>query len=268
MKTSRVFLLVNFAVVFAALYFTASPRASVQAASLYTNLIWSDEFSGTAIDRTKWTFDLGGGGWGNNEYEYYTDRSQNARVENGNLVIEARKERYRNRNYTSARLKTQGLQTFKYGRIEARIKLPYGQGIWPAFWMLGDNFSTVGWPACGEVDIMENIGREPATVHGTLHGPGYSGANGVGGPYTLASGAFSDNFHVFAIEWFPDHIDWYVDTTLYLSKKQTDLPGAWVFDHPFFIILNLAVGGYWPGYPDQTTVFPQYMLVDYVRVYQ
>ncbi len=268
MKTSRGFLLAHLAVVLAVIFFAASPGGSVGAASAYSTLVWSDEFNGSAIDRRNWTFDIGGGGWGNNEYEYYTARPENARVENGNLVIEARKERYHNRNYTSARLKTQGLATFKYGRVEARIKIPHGQGMWPAFWMLGDNFSTVGWPACGEMDIMENIGREPATVHGTLHGPGYSGANGVGGFYSLPTGAFSDDFHIFAMEWFPDHIDWYVDTTLYMSKKPTDLPGTWVFDHPSFIILNVAVGGYWPGYPDQTTVFPQLMYVDYVRVYQ
>jgi len=267
-KTSQAFLLAKLSAVLAALLFAVCPNGSAQAISPYTHLVWSDEFAGTSIDRSKWAFDLGGGGWGNNEYEYYTDRTQNARVENGNLVIEAIKERYRNRSYTSARLKTQGLETFRYGRIEAKIWLPYGQGMWPAFWMLGDNFNTVGWPGCGEMDIMENIGREPATVHGTLHGPGYSGVNGVGGFYTLGSGVFSTDYHVFAIEWFPDHIDWYVDTTLYMTKKQTDLPGTWVFDHPFFIILNLAVGGYWPGYPDQTTIFPQYMLVDYVRVYQ
>src|SRR5229473_1658733 len=240
-------------------------------------LVWSDEFNGadgTTPDSSKWAYDTGGNGWGNNELECYTNLTQNAQVQGGNLVITAMHQPSyacsggTMRDYTSARLKTQGLFSQAYGRFEARIKIPAGQGVWPAFWMLGNNISSIGWPKCGEIDIMENIGREPATVHGTLHGPGYSGANGVGGPYTLASGAFSDNFHVFAIEWFPDHIDWYVDTTLYLSKKQTDLPGAWVFDHPFFIILNLAVGGYWPGYPDQTTVFPQYMLVDYVRVYQ
>jgi beta-glucanase (GH16 family) len=244
--------------------------ATVQAkpSYAYTNLVWSDEFSGSTIDRTNWTFDIGGGGWGNNEYEFYTDRPENARIENGSLVIEARKERYRNRNYTSARLKSQGLRSWTYGRVEARIKIPYGQGIWPAFWMLGNDITTAGWPNCGELDIMENIGREPAIVHGTLHGPNYSGASGIGGQYTLATGVFSNDYHVFAVEWYPDHISWFVDNTLYMTKTTADVPGVWVFNHPFFIILNVAVGGYWPGYPDATTTFPQFMQVDYVRVYQ
>jgi beta-glucanase (GH16 family) len=171
-------------------------------------------------------------------------------------------------NYTSARLKTQGLQQWAYGRIEARIKVPYGQGIWPAFWTLGSDIEQVGWPNSGELDIMEHIGREPATVYGTVHGPGYSGANGVGGNYTLSSGSLSDNFHVFAVEWTTDEIRWYIDNTQYASVTPDDVPGEWVFDHPFFIILNVAVGGDWPGVPDGTTVFPQFMYVDYVRVYQ
>jgi beta-glucanase (GH16 family) len=252
----------------AALWCVLFIGAPARAATVYTNLLWSDEFNGPTIDRSNWTFDIGGGGWGNNELEFYTDRTENARIENGLLVIEARKEKYRNRSYTSARLKTQGLRNFKYGRIESRMKITYGQGLWPAFWMLGSNVTTVGWPGCGEVDIMENIGREPAIVHGTLHGPGYSGANGVGGAYTLSQGAFADNFHVFAIEWYPDHIDWFVDNTRYLTKSSTSLPGPWVFDHPFFILLNVAVGGSWPGNPDARTVFPQFLYVDYVRVYQ
>ena len=142
--------------------------------------------------------------------------------------------------------------------------------IWPAFWMLGNNIQTAGWPTCGEIDIMENIGREPAIVHGTIHGPGYSGADGIGSQYGLTTGAFSDAFHVFAVEWEPNQIRWYVDGNLYQTRTPADLPAGtqWVFDHPFFIILNEAVGGYWPGDPDATTVFPQKMTVDYVRVYQ
>lgn len=230
-------------------------------------LVWADEFDGSNINVQNWTFDTGGGGWGNNELEYYTDRPENARIENGNLVIEARKERYRNGAYTSARLKTQGLKTWTYGRIEARIKIPYGQGIWPAFWLLGNDINTVGWPGCGEVDIMENIGREPYTVHGTIHGPGYSGANGVGSLLT-ATTPWSDDYHLYAVEWNTNHIEWSVDDVPYFSVSPADLPGAWVFDHPFYIILNVAVGGSWPGSPDATTQFPQQMLVDYVRVYQ
>ncbi len=241
--------------------------------------VWSDEFNGangSAPDPTKWTYDLGGGGWGNQELESYTNRPVNARLENGNLVITAQKETFTGtdgvtRNYTSARLKTQALFSQTYGRFEARIKIPYGQGIWPAFWMLGSNIDQVGWPACGEIDIFENIGREPSIVHGTVHGPGYSGGGGISGSYTLANNArFADDFHVFAVEWEPSAVRFYVDGTLYETVTPANLPNGtqWVFNHPFFIIMNVAVGGNWPGSPDSTTVFPQTMQVDYVRVYQ
>jgi len=231
-------------------------------------LVWYDEFDGTALDTTKWVRETGGNGWGNGELEFYTNRVENARVANGYLVIEARREPFGNSAYTSARLKTQGLGAWQFGRIEARIQIPRGQGLWPAFWMLGDNIAQVGWPGCGEIDIMENIGKEPARVHGTVHGPGYSGANGVTSFYDVRAGALADTFHVFAVEWQPGTIQWYVDSTLYHTVNARDVPGTWVFDHPFFIILNVAVGGYWPGNPDSTTVFPQTMRVDYVRVYQ
>lgn len=247
----------------------ASPTATPGSGNYV--LVWSDEFNGSSIDPNNWTYDIGWGqnGWGNAELQYYTDRPDNARVENGMLVIEAREERFRAQEYTSARLKTQGLQEWTYGRFEARIKVPYGQGIWPAFWSLGNDITTVGWPQSGELDIMEHIGREPSTVYGTVHGPGYSGADGVGGSYTLPGGAqMTDDFHIFAVEWEPDEIRWYIDNTLYATVTPNDVPGEWVFDHPFFLIMNVAVGGYWPGYPDETTVFPQVMLVDYVRVYQ
>jgi beta-glucanase (GH16 family) len=243
------------------------------------NLVWSDEFNGSngsAPDSTKWTFDTGGNGWGNNELEYYTNRTQNASVQDGNLVIQALKETYTGndgvtRNYTSARLKTQGLFQQAYGRFEARIKIPYGQGMWPAFWMLGNNIDQVGWPQCGEIDIFENIGKEPSVIYGSIHGPGYTGATGVSNSYTLPNGApFSDDFHIFAVEWEPTVVRFYVDSNLYATDTPSSLPAGatWVFDHPFFIILNVAVGGDWPGPPDSTTGFPQQMLVDYVRVYQ
>jgi len=233
-------------------------------------LVWSDEFDGpegTGVDLTKWVPETGGGGWGNSEIEYYTDRAANAYLQSGSLVIQANRETYGNRGFTSARLKTQGKFSQKYGRIEARIKLPQGQGMWPAFWMLGDDFPQVGWPACGEIDIMENIGKEPSTVHGTIHGPGYSLA---AADYKLAGGQkFADDFHIFAIEWDADVIRWYADGNLFVTHTPADLGGKkWVYDHPFFIILNVAVGGNWPGLPDATTVFPQKMLVDYVRVYE
>ena len=185
-------------------------------------------------------------------------------------MIEARKESSDGRNYTSARLQTRGKWAWTYGRVEARIKVPRGQGFWPAFWMLGTNINSVGWPDCGEIDIMENLGREPGMVHGTLHGPGYSGAGGIGGPFALPGGAaLADDFHVFAIECETNRIRWFVDDQAYFSVTPASLPRGtqWVFNQPKFLLLNLAVGGGWPGNPDSTTTFPQRMLVDYVRVY-
>lgn len=257
---------------------TAFPEAKVQARAL----LWSDEFNGSAgasADRAKWVFDLGGDGWGNKELQFYTDSARNAALDGkGHLVITAIKETlpppqrcwYGLCQYSSARLKTKAKFEQLYGRFEARLKVPYGQGIWPAFWMLGNNIDTVGWAKCGEIDIMENIGREPTTVHGTIHGPGYSGAQGIGAAYNLPAGAFADDFHVFAIEWEPKAIRWYVDGKLYQTRTPADLPAgaAWVFDHPFFLLLNVAVGGSWPGNPDAKTKFPQKMYIDYVRVYR
>ncbi|WP_374585469.1 family 16 glycosylhydrolase [Pseudoduganella sp.] len=232
-------------------------------------LDWSDEFDGDALDTRKWTPEVAGHGFGNNEMQFYTARRENVRVEGGNLVIEARREAWQGRQYTSARLKTAGLVERRYGRFEARIKLPRGQGIWPAFWMLGADIGKVGWPRSGEIDIMENIGKEPGIVHGTLHGPGYSGEKGFGAPSALAPGLqYADGFHVFAVEWEPGEIRWYRDGRHYHTARPAAVPGEWVFEQPFFLLLNLAVGGYWPGYPDATTRFPQQMLVDYVRIYQ
>jgi len=242
-------------------------------------LTWVDEFdgpNGSTIDRSKWVIETGGDGWGNHELEYYTDRIENAQIRNGNLVIRALAEKYTGpdhvtRNYTSARMKTLGKFTQTYGRFEARIKVPAGQGMWPAFWMMGDDIDKVGWPACGEIDIMENIGKEPGIVHGSIHGPGYVGGDGIEAPYSLPDKKpFSDDFHVYAVEWSPEAISFYVDKDLYVTRTHADMkPGwIWAFDKPFFIILNLAVGGDWPDSPDATTVFPREMLVDYVRVYQ
>jgi beta-glucanase (GH16 family) len=242
-------------------------------------LTWSDEFNapdGSSIDSQKWTAEAGGNGWGNNELEYYTTRTQNVRQAHGSLVIEAVREPFTgsdgiSRQYTSARLKTQGKLSQAYGRFEARIKMPRGKGIWPAFWMLGDDIAIAAWPKCGEIDIVENLGSEPSIAHGTIHGPGYSGEHGISSAFTLPSGRrFSDKFHIFAVEWEPKEIRFYVDKHLYTTRKPSDLPPGtlWVYDHPFFVLLNLAVGGNWPGNPDSTTVFPQRMLVDYVRVYR
>jgi beta-glucanase (GH16 family) len=244
-------------------------------------LVWHDEFDGAAgvsFDRDKWTADTGGGGWGNRERQFYATRPENVAHDGaGHLVITARAESpdaadrcwYGPCAYSSARLKTQGRFEQTYGRFEARLKIPRGQGIWPAFWMLGGDIETVGWPRSGEIDIMENIGREPRVVHGTIHGPGYSGANGIGGPDTVAR-PLADDFHVYAIEWEPSEIRWLLDGRPYRRTTTADLPAGarWVFDHPHFLLLNVAVGGAWPGDPDSTSTFPQTMLVDYVRVYR
>jgi beta-glucanase (GH16 family) len=246
-------------------------------------LIWSDEFNGSKNSPSSsknWTAETGGGGWGNRELEYYTaDRENSYQDGSGSLVIKATQLKqpdnlscwYGPCRFTSARLTTKNKFQLIYGRVEARIKVPVGEGVWPAFWLLGSNISEMGWPACGEIDVMENIGREPSTVHGTIHGPGYSGGNGIGMPFNLSGDKrFADDFHVFALEVEPEIIRWYVDDVLYETRTPADLPKGtkWVYDHPFFIILNLAIGGNWPGGPDATTKFPQSMLVDYVRVYQ
>jgi beta-glucanase (GH16 family) len=237
-------------------------------------LVWSDEFDGARGSlpyATKWVMETGGNGFGNNQLEFDTDRADNASTDGeGKLVITAKAEAYMGRSYTSARLKTAGKFEHDYGRYEARLKLPSGQGIWPAFWMLGANIGSTPWPDCGEIDIMENVGKEPTLVHGTLHGPGYSGGSGIGKSYELPNkAAFSADYHVFAIEWEPNEVRWYVDGTLYQTRKPSDLPSGkkWVYDHDFFILLNLAVGGQWPGNPDATTKFPQQLIADYVRVY-
>jgi beta-glucanase (GH16 family) len=242
-------------------------------------LVWRDEFNGannSRIDSAKWTTEIGGNGWGNQELEYYTNRIDNAYQSGGSLVIKVIRENYTGtdnvtRDYTSARLITKNKFAATYGRFEARIKIPYGQGLWPAFWLLGDNIDSTRWPTCGEIDIMENIGREPATIHGTIHGPGYSGDKGPSSSYSMPNKQrFADSFHTFALEWEPAVIRFYCDGVLYKTRTPADLPQGttWVYDHPFFIILNVAIGGGWPGNPDATTVFPQTMLVDYVRVYQ
>jgi len=238
-------------------------------------LVWQDEFNGAAVDSNKWTAETGGSGWGNRELEYYTSRIDNAFQANGSLNIKAVKEQFKGpdnvtREYTSARLITKKTFATAYGRFEARIKVPQGQGIWPAFWLLGDDIDKVHWPRCGEIDIMENIGKEPGIIHGTIHGPGYSGAQGITSSYLLNNKKFSDDFHVFAVEWEPNVIRFFCDDKNYKTVTNADLPAGakWVYDHPFFILLNVAVGGNWPGNPDDTTQFPQVMQVDYVRVYQ
>jgi beta-glucanase (GH16 family) len=260
-------------------YFVAGP-SSPDAAAAIGGLTWSDEFNGpagAAPDPGKWGRDTGGGGFGNNELEYYTTGTSNAALDGqGNLVITARKENpanygcwYGSCQYTSARLNTAGRFTQAYGRFEARLKIPRGQGLWPAFWMLGNDISSVGWPNSGEIDVMENVGFEPNTVHGSLHGPGYSGGSPLTGTYSLPGGAaFADGFHTFTVDWAPDSVAFSVDGAQYARHTPSETRGnPWVFNHPFFIILNVAVGGNWPGSPNASTVFPQQMVVDYVRAY-
>ena len=242
-------------------------------------VVFADEFNGpagTSFDQTSWSAELGGEGWGNEELQFYTDKTENVRLDGkGNLEIRALQESlpsgltcwYGKCRFTSARLVTKGKFDFKYGRVEARMKVPNGVGVWPAFWMLGIDIDKVGWPACGEIDIMEFIGKEPSTVYGTLHGPGYSGAGGISRSVSLRSNIPND-FHTFAVEWREGEISWFLDGKLFSKLSKKDLPegSRWAFDHPYFLIINFAVGGKWPGSPTQSTIFPQSMLIDYVRV--
>ena len=237
-----------------------------------TNLVQEDNFDGNGLpDQNLWSLEIGTGqnGWGNNELQYYTDRTENVKVEDGMLHITALREDYEGSGYTSARMITKDKFSKSYGRYEARIKLPWGRGIWPAFWMLGSNIDEVRWPQCGEIDIMEFRGQEPTIIHGSVHGPGYSGGNAITKSYDLSSDRFDTGFHIFGIEWGPQYINFYVDDVLYNQITPEDVTGEWVYDdQPFFIILNLAVGGSFVGAPSEQTVFPQTMMVDYVRVYE
>ncbi len=234
-------------------------------------LVWQDEFDGAAgelPDASKWSFDIGTD-WGNQQLEYDTDRPENASTDgNGNLVITAREENFAGRAYTSARIKTQGKFEQTYGRFEARLKTPFGPGLWPAFWLLGANIDEVSWPQCGEIDIMELRGQEPSIIHGSLHGPGNFGGDALTASYSLTNDRFDSDFHIFAVEWGEDYINYLVDDEVYYTITPDDLNGEWVFDHDFFIILNVAVGGNYVGFPSPQTPFPQTMTVDYVRVYK
>jgi beta-glucanase (GH16 family) len=252
------------------------------AADAAWDLTWSDEFNdaaGTKPDPAKWSYKLGGTGNGNSERQLYTDSAQNASTDgNGNLVITAIKETppgstcwYGPCQYTSARISTKNKFSQQYGRFEVRVQVPSGQGIWPAFWMLGDDPGNVGWPQQGEIDVMEIVGHAPSTVHGSLHGPGYSGGSPLTKSYTLPAGqSFADGFHTFAVEWEPGVVRFYADDQLYETRTPADVPAGseWVYDHPFYLILNLAVGGNWPGDPNAATEFPSLMKVDYVRVFK
>ncbi|TYT26412.1 glycoside hydrolase family 16 protein [Luteimonas viscosa] len=258
------------------------PRAGIEARSAAAAtgvLVWADEFD--TANTADWTFETGGHGWGNNELQYYTG-GQNAFIQydtmagSNVLVIEARRGApadascwYGACQYSSTRMITRGKREFRHGRVEARIRLPQTQGIWPAFWMLGSNLGEVGWPQSGEIDIMEHVGFEPDLTHGALHGPGYSGDTPFSGTHDLGERADA-GYHVYAMEWDGAGVRWFVDGQPFYSvtRAQVEARGPWVFDQPFFVLLNVAVGGNWPGSPDATSVFPQRMYVDWVRVYQ
>ena len=268
-----------------ALHLATLAVALAQTAPAGWRLVWSDEFDGTAgaaPDPLKWNYDLGGG-WGNREAQVYTNSPRNAFLDgDGHLVIRAIRDA--EGRYTSARLQTGAPRAstktadghWQYGRLEARVKLPYGKGVWPAFWALGENFEREGWPACGEIDIMENFGagRNNLSVNnGSAHGPGYSGGKSLTSAYHFqADRNVTDGYHVYGVEWTPDSIAWYVDDETYFTVRPASLPAntKWVFNAPFFLLLNLAIGGEgtFLGTPDETVPFPQEMSVDWVRVWQ
>ena len=253
------------------LLITSCSEESEQTVVNFTEITMQDEFDiNGAPNPSIWGYDIGTGsnGWGNNELQYYTDRSENVTVQNGVLLISAQKEDFEGSAYTSARLLSKNKFEQKYGRFEARIRLPYGQGIWPAFWMLGADIDENPWPAAGEIDIMEYRGQNPTVLVGSVHGPGYNGGNAISKEYTLQNDRFDTGFHIFGIEWAPEYVNFYVDDILYNQITPDDVPGPWVFDKPFFMLMNLAVGGSFLGAPNAETIFPQTMLVDYVRVYK
>jgi hypothetical protein len=234
------------------------------------NLVWQDEFSSPAINTSDWTFESGNNnGWGNNELQHYTNRSQNVFTTGGKLVIEARREGYNGYNYTSTRMITKNKKVFKYGRVDIRAKMPRGQGVWPALWMLGNDIDAVSWPACGEIDILELLGHEPGKIYATCHwGATAASRQSKGSSYTLSTGTFYDKFHVYSLIWKEDSMQVLIDDQQYLSVTAAEAGNAYSFNKDFFFIFNIAVGGNWPGAPDGTTVFPQRMMVDYIRVFQ
>ncbi|WP_406119210.1 lectin [Streptomyces sp. NBC_00989] len=281
MASPRMFRSCLFAALSAALVASAAigpARAASSSAARADAVTFSDTFdgaAGSAVNSSKWTLETGDN-VNNHEREYYTSGTNNAALDGqGHLVITAKKENpanyqcwYGTCQYTSARMNTSGKFSAQYGHVEARMKIPRGQGMWPAFWMLGTDIGSVGWPNSGEIDVMENVGFEPSTIHGTIHGPGYSGSAGIGAGYTLANGqAFADAFHTFAVDWAPNSVKWSVDGVVYQTRTPADVGGnTWAFNKPFFLILNLAVGGYWPGDPNSSTAFPAQLVVDSVSV--
>ena len=241
-----------------------------QTVTTFDNLVLEENFENGEIDSSLWSFETGTGqnGWGNNELQYYTDRSENVKVEDGKLIITARKESFQGSSYTSARMITKDKFDIKYGRIEARMKMPWGRGLWPAFWMLGANIDEVGWPQTGEIDIMEYRGQDPNIVHGSVHGPGYSAGNSITKSFELNNDRLDTGFHKYGIEWNENFINFYIDDSLYNQISPNDVTGEWVFDKPFFMLVNMAVGGTFVGSPSGDTVFPQTLEVDYIRVFE
>ncbi|OGX84571.1 hypothetical protein BEN47_16010 [Hymenobacter lapidarius] len=235
----------------------------------YTNLVWSDEFNGSSLDQTKWGYDLGGNGWGNNELQNYTNSNDNSFVNGGNLTIQARRQQSGSNAYTSARLLTKGKQTFVYGRIDTRAKIPKGKGVWPAIWMLGADIDQNNWPKCGEIDIMELRGSRPKELLPTMHFADGAGARRLKGTTNTVAVDLSEDYHIYSVVRSKDQIRMFLDGQLYYTFGTADTAGAsYPFNNPFFMILNVAVGGDFDGNPDASTVFPQQMQVDYVRYYQ
>jgi beta-glucanase (GH16 family) len=258
-------------IILATITLNCSSDDKQQVVNHYTKLVMAEEFNTNGpLNPAIWNFDIGTGnnGWGNNEFQYYTNRPENIRIENGRLLITAIKENYMGASHTSARINTKGKFEKKYGRFEARMKMPWGRGLWPAFWLLGSNIDQVSWPKCGEIDIMEYRGQEPTKTHGSIHGPGYFAGQAITKSYTLPNDRFDTGFHVFGIEWGADFINYYVDNVLFFQIKKEDVTGEWVFDQPFYIILNLAVGGGFVGNPNAETQFPQTLEIDYIRFYE
>jgi beta-glucanase (GH16 family) len=241
------------------------------------SLAWSDEFDGAAgspVDPCVWQPQVGGHGWGNGEQQYYTDGENTSLDGAGNLAMVVRRldpqpseRRFGGCMYTSARVVSKDRMAFTYGLVRARIRLPRGRGMWPAFWTLGQNIDQVGWPRCGEIDVMENFGKDPTVVQGTVHGPGYSGGAGITARHD-AGASLADDFHVYSVHWEPDRIRWYLDDELYSTVTPDDLQGKpWVYDHDFFLLVNVAVGGTFSESPNSSAPFPQTMHIDYIRVY-
>lgn len=271
MKSINNYKLILFVLFISLFIFSNCSTDEKQTVTTMHELVFQDEFNTNGSPNSNfWNFNIGTGtnGWGNNELQYYTSRPENIQIVNGNLKITAKQELYMGSSYTSARIYSKGKIEQKYGRIEARIKLPLGKGIWPAFWMLGADSDIVSWPQCGEIDIMEYLGNSPTKVFGSVHGPGYSGGQSISKTYTLTNSRFDTEFHIFGIEWGENYINYYVDNVLYNQITPADVTGEWVFNKPFYLILNVAVGGNLPGSPNSQTSFPQSMLVDYVRIYK